>query len=71
MSYEEDFRPCPACRGETWHGRDVVDVLRPRALTAVSHLITVFNDLLIPWRCLDCGRRSRGKVRPQNPRHLP
>jgi hypothetical protein len=60
MSYEESFRHCPACRRETWHGRDVVDVFRPRSLTLVSHFITLYNDLVIPWRCLDCGRQTRG-----------
>lgn len=62
MSYEESSRYCPSCGRPSWHGRDVVDVFRPRSLTVFSHLITVFNDLLIPWRCLDCGRRSRGKA---------
>ena len=62
MSYEESLRLCPSCRRETWHGRDVVDVFRPIALTAVSHLITVVNDLCIPWRCLECGRRTRGRT---------
>src|SRR4051794_25848676 len=64
MSYEEACRYCPACRKETWHGRDVLDVFRPRSLTVFSHLITVFNDVCISWRCLECGRRSRGRVRP-------
>ncbi|MCA1685012.1 MAG: hypothetical protein LC745_03320, partial [Planctomycetia bacterium] len=62
MSYEESLRGCPACRRETWHGRDVVDVYRSKALTAASHLITIYNDVCIPWRCLECGRLSRGKA---------
>lgn len=62
MSYEEALRFCPGCRRETWHGREVVDVFRPRSLVAASHLITVFNDLCVPWRCLECGRRTRGKA---------
>ncbi len=63
MSYEESLRPCPVCQRETWHGRDVVDVFRAKSLTALSHAITVFNNVCIPWRCLDCGRKSRGKAK--------
>ncbi len=62
MSYEESQRDCPDCGRPTWHGRDVVDVFRPKSLTALSHLITIYNDMVIPWRCLDCGRRARGRA---------
>ena len=71
MSYEEAFRFCPGCRRQTWHGRDVIDVFRAASLTVFSHLITVFNDLVISWRCLDCGRRSRGRARPPASRPSP
>jgi hypothetical protein len=64
MSYEESLRDCPTCRRETWHGRDVVDVYRARKWTLFSHLITIYNDLVIPWECLGCGRRARGKAGP-------
>jgi hypothetical protein len=67
MSYEESLRDCPGCRREAWHGREVVDVYRPRSLTLFSHLITLYNDLLLPWRCLDCGHRSRGRGRRRPP----
>jgi hypothetical protein len=61
MSYEESSRYCPQCGRATWHGRDVVDVFRARSLAVFSHLITLWNDHVIPWRCLDCGRRGRGR----------
>jgi hypothetical protein len=64
MSYEEARLDCPACGRETWHGRDVADVFRSRGLTALSHLITLSNNLLIPWTCLGCGRRTRGRPKP-------
>ena len=56
MSYEEAFRRCPRCGVETWHGRDVLDVYRHTWLTALSHLVTVGNDLFVPWRCLTCSQ---------------
>jgi hypothetical protein len=69
MSYEESLRACPHCGRATWHGRDVVDVFRPRSLTVFSHLITLWNDLAVPWRCLDCGRSGRRSAHP--PAHDP
>jgi hypothetical protein len=65
MSYEEVDRFCPRCGRDTWHGRDVFEVFRAGSLTALSHLITVWNDLFIPWQCLDCGRRSRRRSGPR------
>ncbi len=54
MSYEESFRKCTKSGRMTWHGREVPDVYRSYWLTVVSHLITVYSDLFIPWICLDC-----------------
>jgi hypothetical protein len=69
MSYEEAPLDCPRCKEETWHGRDVADVFQARSLAVFSHMITVYNDLIIPWRCLRCGRERRGRA-PSGP-YLP
>ncbi len=67
MSYEESFRQCSKCRRMTWHGREVPDVYRSYWLTVVSHLITVYSDMLITWICLDCGgKRSEAEALPEN-----
>ena len=58
MSYEESHRRCPECARATWHGREVPDVYRSYWLTVVSHLITVYSDLFIPWTCLECGGKG-------------
>ena len=63
MEYEEDRRPCRTCGRDTWHGRDAPGVFRPRSLAVFSHLITVWTDLAVPWACLECGRKSRGRAR--------
>jgi hypothetical protein len=62
MSYEEDLRPCRHCGQPTWHGREVVDVFESGWLAVFSHLITLYNDLLVSWRCVVCGGRSRGRA---------
>jgi hypothetical protein len=67
MSYEESSRYCPRCDRLTWHGRDVVDVFRARSLTLLSHLITLWNNRMSPWQCLDCGHKAIGPPRPQTP----
>jgi hypothetical protein len=64
MSYEESLRTCSACGRPTWHGRDVVDVFRARKLAVFSHAITLWNDWLVPWRCLTCGHTGRRSSHP-------
>ena len=68
MSYEESERYCPRCLRPTWHGRTPPDPFRARSLTVFSHLLTLGSDLFLPWRCLDCGARQRGRpVAPPPP----
>ena len=62
MSYEESLRLCPKCKKATWHGREVPDVYKSYWLTLPSFLITVYSDLFIRWKCLDCGRKGRAKA---------
>lgn len=66
-SYEEDFRPCKRCGERTWHGRNAPGVFSDASLTVFSHLITVYTDVLVPWRCLTCGAKARGKSSPPGP----
>ena len=68
MPYEESLRHCPNCGRPTWHGREVPDVHRSYWLAVVSHMITVYTDLLVRWTCLDCGRKGRSTaVKPGEP----
>ena len=64
MLYDEAPFDCPRCRHRTWHGKNVVGIFRARSLTALSHAITVFNNRVVPWRCLDCGNKRWGRADP-------